>query len=112
MVAVAQFIPQDPDQQESVLAILREHSELRDFIQRVVLRAGDVFPEPRVTLDSRHYDEFDPPIRLLIHVNESLAEFNEHYHGFARWLALEQDYPQDLLLVMPLWDGPRRIPSA
>jgi hypothetical protein len=112
MVAVAQYIPDDPEEQESVFAVLQEHPELRGFIQRAVQKAGGIFPELRVVLDSRHHDEFDPPIRLLLHVNESLAEFNEHYHGYARWLASEPDYPQDLILVMPLWDGPRRSEPA
>lgn len=105
MVAVAQFIPQDPNEKESVLAVLREHPELREFIQSAVQKANEIFPEPRVALDSTRYEHIDPPVRLLMCVSESLIAFDRHYHRYARWLAYEAGYPQELISVMPLWAG-------
>ncbi len=66
MVAVAQFIPQDPEQKESVLAVLREHPELQDFIVRAREKAAEIFPEFRVTLDTVQYDDWDPPVTMTI----------------------------------------------
>ncbi len=105
MVAVAQFIPQDPREKESVLTVLREHPELREFIQSAVQKAIEIFPEPRVALDSTRYEDIDPPVRLLLYVSESLTAFDRHYHRYARWLAHEAGYPQELISVMPLWSG-------
>ncbi len=105
MVAAAQFIPQDPKEQESVLAVLREHPELREFIQRAVQKANEIFPEPRVALDTTRHEDIDPPVRLQLYVSESLIAFGRHYHRYARWLAYDADYPQELISVMPLWSG-------
>lgn len=105
MVAKAQYIPDDPKEQASVLKVLHEHPELRTFIQRAVQMAHDLFPDPRVVLDTQRYEEIDPPVRLLLYVSEPLATFDRHYHGYSQWLAHESEYPQELIAVMPLWGG-------
>jgi len=112
MVAVAQFIPNDPEIEASVLAVLREHPELRVFIQGAVQKANEIFPEPRVALDAMRYEDIDPPMRLLLYVSESLIAFDRHYHSYARWLAYEAGYPQELISVMPLWSGSPKPNSA
>jgi 2-oxo-4-hydroxy-4-carboxy--5-ureidoimidazoline (OHCU) decarboxylase len=56
MVAVAQFIPKDPEQKESVLAVLRAHPELQEFIARASEKAEEIFPDVPITLDTVRYD--------------------------------------------------------
>jgi hypothetical protein len=57
MAEIAQLIPNDPTAKESVLAVLREHPELQDFIARVTDKAEEVFPEFDIVLDTVQYDE-------------------------------------------------------
>lgn len=105
MVAVAQFIPKDPMEKESVLAVLRQHPELQDFILRASVKAEAIFPEVRITLDTVRYDEWDPPVRMKVHAVETLDRFEELFSRYTQWLAYDADYPQDLIQVLPLWAG-------
>jgi len=61
MVAVTQVMPRDPEEQKSVLGVLREHPELPGFIARATEHAREVFADPEIHLDTVRYDEWDPP---------------------------------------------------
>jgi len=106
MVAVAQFIPQDPEKKESVLAVLREHPELREFIQRASEKADEVFPNVRITLDTVQYDEWDPPVTMTVWVVQPWSEFQKSVDQFTHWLAYESGHDRNLILIMPMWNGP------
>lgn len=106
MVAVAQFIPQDPKEQESVLAVLREHPELQDYILHVSDKAKEIFPDFRVTLDTVQYDEWDPPVTMTVWVPLRWPQFLEANQRFTHWLVHKADHDKELLFVMPMWDGP------
>jgi len=106
MVAVAQFVPQDPQEKESVLAVLREHPELQDFILRASEKAEEIFPEVRITLDTVQYDEWDPPVTMTVWVTEPWDRFRPGLDRFTHWLAHDADHDKELLFVMPMWDGP------
>lgn len=66
MADIAQLIPNDPTAKESVLAVIREHPELQDFIARVTDKAEEVCPEINITLDTVRYDEWDAAVRMFI----------------------------------------------
>lgn len=106
MVAVAQFIPQDPKEQESVLAVLHEHPELQDFILRASQKAEEIFLVVRVTLDTVQYDEWDPPVTMTIWIDLPWDRFLAAMDRFTHWLAYEANHDKELLFVMPMWDGP------
>lgn len=75
MAEIAELIPNDPAAREPVLAVLRDHPELEDFIARVTDKAVDVFPEFRITLDTVQYDEWDSPVRMLVLVTQPWNDF-------------------------------------
>ena len=107
MVAVAQYIPTDPEEKASVLAVLSEHPELQDFIQRASEKAGELFPNVRIALDTVQYDEWDLPVRMLVYASDRDVDgFMNHYHRYSYWLAYESGYPDAIIQVLPLWAGP------
>ena len=106
MVAVAQFIPADPDQKASVLAVLREHPEMAAMIVRASEKTGDIFAKYRITLDTRQYDDWDPPVRMLVWVDEPWEAFKADVERFTHWLAHDASHDRKLLFIMPMWDGP------
>ncbi|CAN5778641.1 hypothetical protein BH20CHL3_BH20CHL3_13970 [soil metagenome] len=106
MVAVAQFIPKDPEQKESVLAVLREHPELQEFIARASEKAEQIFPNVRITLDTVRYNEWDPPVTMTIWIPLPWSQFLEAQDRLTHWLAYDAEHDKDLLFVMPMWDGP------
>ncbi len=106
MVAVAQFIPDDPAEKESVLAVLREYPELQDFIARASEKAEELFPDVAIALDTVQYDDWDPPVRMIIHVTQPWNEFRLLRSDFVRWLTQDPAFDMDVILVMPMWHGP------
>jgi len=109
MVAVAQYIPTDPDEKASVLAVLREHPEVQEFILRASEKAEEVFPEVTITLDTVRYDEWDPPARMTIYAVQPLEAFSVAYDVFVQWLITEAVYPKDLIIGMPVWRSRRDV---
>lgn len=66
MVAVASLLPENPEDEASVLALLKEHPELRTFIQQTSGKAQELFPGVRISLDAVQREEWDPPVRLVL----------------------------------------------
>lgn len=84
MVAVAQFIPKDPQEKESVLAVLREPPALQDFIARVSAKAEEMFPDVNISLDTVRYDDWDPLLRMLVHVIQPWPDYRQTVDKFTR----------------------------
>ena len=105
MVAVAQLIPKDPQEQASVLEALRAHPELNVFIARASQKAEEVFTNPLIHLDTVGYDEWDPPLRLVIEARMPWASFAPAFDRFMKWLSPNPDYNRDAIAVVPLWAG-------
>ena len=57
MVAIAQYMPDDPRQMASVLSVLAEHPELQEFIAQVSDEARRTFPDVVIELDAARYEE-------------------------------------------------------
>lgn len=105
MVAMAQLIPNDPDEQASVLEVLRQHPELKGFIAKASAKAEEVFPGATMRLDTFGYDEWDPPVRLIIRAPMSLARVEAITRDYMTWLRQTLHYPEDLIFVFPQWGG-------
>lgn len=105
MVAVAQLIPKDPKEQATVLGVLRAHPELQEFITRATEKALEIFTDPQIHLDTVQYDEWDPPVRLIIEAPMSWESFEPAFDRFLKWLSPNPDYNRDLIAVLPLWAG-------
>ncbi|MGB3307857.1 MAG: hypothetical protein WBA63_16840 [Thermomicrobiales bacterium] len=108
MVAVAQLIPDDPQEQASVLAVLREHPELRGFIAKASAKAEEFFPGATMHLDTVQYDEWDPPVRLIITAPMAQSDFMPVLDRYMSWMRQQEDYDGALLFVFPKRTAPRR----
>ena len=99
MVAVAQLMPKDPEEQASVLGVLRAHPELPDFIAKASQKAEEVFTDPQIHLDTVRYDDWDPPVRLIIEAPMSWSEYEATVWPYIAWLRDRLGYPEDLIFV-------------
>jgi hypothetical protein len=106
MVAVAPFIPEDPQEKDSVLEVLAEHPELEPFIAEISDEAHRRFPAVRIELDTVGYDEWDPPLRMLVYVTQPWPTYRETVDGFTQVVRENPRYNRDLIFVMPQWAGP------
>lgn len=105
MVAVANLLPDNPEEEASVLAVLREHPEVRAFIQQASAKAMDLFPGATIQLDTVRYDDWDPPMRMVVHAPGRLERVNKDRMEYFRWLHSALDYPEDVIFVFPVWAG-------
>lgn len=107
MVAMTQFIPDDPHEKDAVEAILSAHPELETFIAEVSAEAHRRFPMVRIELDTVAYDDWDPPLRLLVRASQPIETYRPAILDFTEWVSGRPDYHRDLVLVLPMWDGNR-----
>lgn len=107
MVAVASLLPDNPEEEASVLAVLREHPELRTFIQQASTKALELFPGASIQLDTVRYDAWDPPVCMRLYIPQ---EYEDREHGldaFIGWVADAPGYDPDLISFLPLWKDTR-----
>ncbi|MGC4106243.1 MAG: hypothetical protein QM753_07785 [Thermomicrobiales bacterium] len=108
MVAVANLLPENPEEEASVLALLKAHPEARAFIQQASAKALELFPGATIRLDTTRYDEWDPPMRLNVLIRGELEQVNRDRMDYLRWLHAALVYPEDLVFVIPQWVGEAR----
>jgi hypothetical protein len=106
MAEVAQLMAEDPKQQQSVVAVLEDHPELKLFIAQVRARAEEVFPKTSISVDTVRYDEWNAPVRMSIRIIQPWDDYKVVSDQFFHWFAHLPDYDPDLILVMPMWNGP------
>lgn len=96
MVAVAQLMPEDPEDQRTVLGVLREHPELPGFIDRATERARDVFTDPEIYLDTVRYDDWDSPLPLIIRASTPWSLFEPISDEYLHRLHGQPKHDEDL----------------
>ncbi|MGN6033641.1 MAG: hypothetical protein ACTHQE_18450 [Thermomicrobiales bacterium] len=105
MVAVASLLPDNPEEEASVLAVLREHPELRTFIQQASTKALEFFPGASIQLDTARYDEWDPPVTMNVFVRDDQRDDQDDMVQrrleYVRWLRDHLAYPEDMIFVFP-----------
>lgn len=105
MVAMTQLIPEDPKEQASVLEVLREHPELGGFIAKASAKAEELFPGATMHLDTIRYDEWDPPVRLIIGAPLSKKAFMARVNEYMTWVENQPEYEEELIFFFPQWRG-------
>lgn len=93
MSAISDMLPSDAAEQAEIERILREKPDLAAMIERAQAKARDMFSDPRFTLDTRQYDDWDPPLRLVISADIEEPDYQETLRRFIDWLA--HDTSQD-----------------
>ena len=105
MVAMAQLIPEDPQEQASVLEVLRQHPALKTFIAKASAKAEEIFPGATMHLDTIQYDDWDPPVSLIIRSPLPMLEHRIAVNIYIHWLTSQPDYDDELIAVFPQWWG-------
>ena len=103
MVAMAQFIPEDPREKDAVEAVLSAHPELESFIADVSEIANRSFTDVQFVMDARRYEEDDPLLTFRVEVAQPWEDYQQVVNQFIRTVGTRSDYDRDLILVMPTW---------
>ena len=90
MVAVAQFIPTDPEEKPPCSPCCASIRRCRSSSSVPVQKAEEIFPEVTITLDTVRYDEWEPPVSMTIYAVQPLEAFSIAYDVFVQWLVTRQ----------------------
>ena len=101
MVAQQGYLLQDKHDRSDVGEILERNPDIRAMVEKIAGHAASLFRWMSVSLDTRQYDEWDPPARLIITVPYlDREEWTRQYRSFVDWLAQQSDYDPDRLFTM------------
>ena len=108
MIAIDAMLPDDVDEQREIERILREQPDLEVIIAKAQAKAREMFANPRFTLDTRQYDDWDPPIRLIVRADVPDEEYSDALLGYIHWMSHEPAYDRDRITISPLL---HRVPA-
>jgi hypothetical protein len=100
MVALKDFYPNDPDERATVDDVLRRHPETGRFIERLRRYAYSVYEDPRITLNSRQYDEWDPPLTVVVYADIPNERYGKQLINILDWINQDPDYNRDNVAVL------------
>lgn len=109
MIAIKDMLPSDADEQQEIQRILREQPDLRVMIEKAQAKAHEMFSDPHFILDTRQYDAWDPPIRLIVRANVAEDDYREALLGYIHWMSHDPEYDRDRINISPLL---HRVPAA
>ncbi len=99
-VALKELFPTDPDDRATVEKVLREHPRTARFVERLQEHARHMFGAPVITLSTRQYDDWDPPLTVSIYADFPPDEFEDRYLQLVRWMNDNPDYDLDAVTVL------------
>jgi hypothetical protein len=107
MVARQEYAPEGDSSSPDVAEILENNPDIRTMVEMVAGRAASYFRWIAVSLDTRQYEDWDPPLRITITVPYTgEEEWARQYKEFKTWLVQQADYDLNRLSVMVL---PRKV---
>jgi hypothetical protein len=101
MIAIKDMLPTDADEQAQIERILREQPDLQVMIEKAQAKAHEMFSDPHFTLDTRQYDDWDPPIRLIIRADVAESDYSDALLGYIHWMSHEPGYDRDRIMIFP-----------
>ena len=102
---VAQYVSDNPREQDYVRSVLHQYPYLRPFIEEVTALARESFPEVNIHLGPQRYEDDDPLLHLMIEVTQSREEYERSFRQFVHTVVRHPAHDSEVLLVMPTWVG-------
>ena len=103
MVVSQRYLPEDDPRLPDAAAVLANNPDIRAMVEKIAGHAASFFRWTSVSLDTRRYDDWDPPLRMTITVPYTgEEEWPRQYQEFKTWLAEQDDYDVNRLSVMVL----------
>jgi hypothetical protein len=110
MVALQGYLPEDDPDRSATVEVLEKNPDIRAMVEKIAGHAASFFGWMILSLDTRQYDDWDPPLRMTITVPYADEEtWATHYDEFVTWLTQQDDYDLDRLQVILL---SRKMPGA
>lgn len=102
MIAIKDMLPSDADEQAAIERILREQPDLSLMIERAQTKAREMFTNPRFSLDTHGYDDWNPQTRLVIRADVPEETIDTSFLEYVHWLAMEPGVDLDRLGSFPM----------
>lgn len=103
MVALQGYLPEGEPDRSDAADVLEKNPDIRAMVEKIACHVASSFRWANVSLDTRQYDEWDPPLRMTITIPyPGEAEWPRQYREFVTWLTRQEDYDLDRLQVMLL----------
>jgi hypothetical protein len=100
MAAMNHMLPEDPDDRAVILDSLRDAPEIEAFAERLLDHARELYGHAVMTFQARQYDEWDPPLQIVITAPMPDSRYGEYYYELLKWANNDPDYDTGKLQVI------------
>lgn len=99
MVAIRSFLPSQPDDREMTTNVLDAHPGLASFVVRFSDKVLETWSDVDIALNARQYDDWDPPLTIVIHEPIRPDEYVERFERIYDIARSTPGYNQDLVHI-------------
>lgn len=93
------MIPSEADERAETERILRQQPDLSPMIETAQANAREMFANPRFSLDTHGYDDWNPPLQLIAHAEMERIPYQKWLIRFKQWLVEALRYDSDRILI-------------
>lgn len=108
MIALKEFLPDNPQDRSSITETLRLHPVSARFISRFAERIEREYPQSEIVIDNRQYDEWDPPLTMMIRLPVDRGDYASSFDAIHTKASTDRDYDDRevslLVLRLPTHD--------
>jgi hypothetical protein len=103
MAALQEYLPGSGSSRSEAADVLEKNPDIRGMVEKIAGHAASYFGWMSVLLDTKQYDEWDPPLRMTITVPYPGGDaWARQYSDFVSWLTGQNDYDVNRLQVLLL----------
>lgn len=100
MIALNELLPDTPAEKDSVNQVLATRPYLGGLITRLATKIYASFPDAEITMSTRQYDDWDPPLTITVYV--PLADHSKYLdvaHEIRDWARNDAEFnPLDMFV--------------
>ncbi len=101
---LADYLPLDDQERDAVALILLSYPHLAMSILRMIPIIEDVYPVLSVELDTRTFDDWEPPLRLLIRHRGQLDQEVNLYDDLMKRIRSDGPFDHEMIQIFPIAD--------
>lgn len=94
------LLPNDRNKRMVIERAFEADPQTADFVRDAISHVQEIWPEANVELQSIQYDDWDPPVSIVIYSNLRDSEFVDFSRTVSEWAVHQDGYNPDGAMIL------------